>query len=85
MKTIRQAKPTTLNPASAHIATAQAKDSMTVHDAMHVKVKEKFNMRQHYKINPKPMPRWLETLYDCALAVIIGLLLSGALFEGLLK
>lgn len=42
-------------------------------------------MRQHYKIDPKPMPRWLETIYDCVLAVVIGLLLSGALFEGLLK
>lgn len=39
-------------------------------------------MRQHYKINPKPMPKWLETMYDITLAVIIGMLLAGLLFGG---
>ena len=36
-------------------------------------------MRQNYQINPKPMPRWIERVYDIALAVAIGLLLSGVL------
>lgn len=42
-------------------------------------------MRQHYKVNPKPMPQWLETLYDCALAIVIDLLLSGALLGEVMK
>ncbi len=42
-------------------------------------------MRQHYKPDPKPMPKWLETVYDWLLAICIGLVLSGVLFEGLSK
>lgn len=42
-------------------------------------------MREHYKVTPKILPRWLECIYDVILAVVLGLLLSGALFEGLLK
>jgi len=75
----------TMNPVSALHVTAQVRAILTAQRVTPVRAKGKSNMRQHYKIEPKPMPKWLETIYDCALAVIIGLLLSGALFEGLLK
>ena len=75
----------TTNPVSALRVAVQVKAIRTAQGVTPVRVKEKFNMRQHYKIEPKPMPRWLETLYDCALAIVIGLLLSGALLGGVMK
>lgn len=39
-------------------------------------------MREHYRIDPKLMPRWLERIYDILLAICIGLVLAGVLFQG---
>ena len=39
-------------------------------------------MREHYRVDPKPMPRWLECVYDILLAVCIGLVLAGVFFHG---
>jgi hypothetical protein len=74
-----------MNRVSALHVADQAKAIRTTQGVTTARAKEKFNMRQHYKINPKPMPQWLETLYDCALAIVLGLLLSGAFFGELMK